>query len=343
MPSAYKTLLATIAGVIFAIQPCWSAEPLKIRIGYQGLPDKFLPMSFHRQDITPHAGVDYDVELIRFTSSSVEVTALGTEDINIATLGFSSFGVAVENAGMADLRLVADGYRDGVDGKYSYEFAVLREGPIHQISNLKGAVVASNGAGGVTDIATRSMLKRNGLDDRRDYTMIEASIPNMFPILLAGKAQLVSLGGSDTANPKVQASARTLFTERDALGVTEFGFFCARAHFLAANRDKLRMFFADLVRSTRWMIDPRNRDEAVRFAADFSKQPPEIIAAYYLLPTRDFYRDPDSRPDIGALQRNLDTMHEIGFLKSSFDAAKYVDLSLLEAALQSLDTQNSAK
>lgn len=103
-----QLFIATLAITIFATQSASSAEPLKIKIGYQTLPDKFLPMSFHRHDIAPHAGVDYDVEPTRFTSSSVEVTALDTGDIDIATLWFSSFGIAIENARMDDLRLIAD-------------------------------------------------------------------------------------------------------------------------------------------------------------------------------------------------------------------------------------------
>jgi NitT/TauT family transport system substrate-binding protein len=325
-----------VGGVIFTFQPAWCAESLKIKIGYQGIPEKFLAMNLHRRDIAPHAGIDYEVELTRFASSSVEVTALATEDINLATLGYSSFGIAVENARMNDLRLIADQYRDGVDGYYSYDFMVLRGGPIHQIADLRGAVVASNGAGSVTDIATRYILKRYGLEDRRDFTMIEVGIPNMLPMLLEGKAQLVSLGANDSVNPKVQASAKTLFTVHDALGVTEFAFFCARITFLDSNRERLAWFFEDMVRSTRWMRDPAHRDEAIKFAADFSKQPLDILSSYFLLPAKDFYRDPDSRPDVSALQRNLEAMRQVGFLKSRIDVAKYVDLSLLEGAIRDL-------
>src|SRR5215469_938862 len=129
---------------------------------------------------------------------------------------------------MEDLRLVADGYRDGVAGAYSNDFMVLKDGPIHVVEDLKGKVVASNGAGSVVDIAMRYMLKKHGLEDKRDYSLIEASLPNMFPMLQQGKADLVTMNAIYAHNPKIEQSARTLFTERDALGVTEFAFYCAR-------------------------------------------------------------------------------------------------------------------
>jgi sulfonate transport system substrate-binding protein len=329
--------IAVAAALTLAATFGAGAEPLKIKLGVQAIPDKLLPMSLHRADITPHAGTDYDVEFVRFTASSVEVTALATGDINLATLGYSSLGIALENARMDDLRLVADQYRDGVQGYYSNEFMVLKDSPIQRIEDLKGKVVASNGAGSVVDIAMRYMLKRHGLEDRRDYTMIEAALPNMFSMLAEQKAQLVTINAIYSANPKIQAGGRTLFTERDALGVTEFAFFCARTGFLNANRAALSAFFEDLVRSTRWMLDPAHRGEAIKFSSDYSKQSPDILASYYLLPEKDVYRDPDSRPDVAALQRNLEAMRELGFMKSSVDVTKYVDLTFLDAAVKRID------
>ena len=51
----------------------------------------------------------------------------------------------------------------------------------------------------------------------------------------------------------------------------------------------------------------------------------------------DFYRDPDARPDIGATQKNIDAMRELGFIKNSIDIAKYTDMSFIDAAVTRLD------
>jgi NitT/TauT family transport system substrate-binding protein len=37
-------------------------------------------------------------------------------------------------------------------------------------------------------------------------------------------------------------------------------------------------------------------------------------------------------PDLAALQRNVDTTAEMGFIKSRFDVKQYSDLSLVEEA-----------
>jgi NitT/TauT family transport system substrate-binding protein len=319
------------------------ADRLKIRIGYQASPEKLIAMKLGRTDIAPHLGKSYDVDFVLFQASSIEVTALATGDIDIATLGYSSFGIALDGAKMEDLRLVADGYRDGVAGAYSNDFMVKKDGPIHSVDDLKGKILASNGAGSVVDIAMRYMMKKHGFDDKRDYTLIEASLPNMLPMLIQGKADLVTANAIYSHNPKTMEAARTLFNERDALGVTEFAFYCARNGFLQRNGEALGDFFEDMVRATRWMLTPENRGEATRMLADITKQSPDVLATYYLLPGEDVYRDPDARIDIQALQHNLDAMQELGFIHSRIDAAKYNDPSFINAAVARLKPPYTAK
>ena len=63
-----------------------TADPLKIRIGMQTPPDKFLTMLAHRQDIVPHVDSSYELLPIRFAASSEEVTALASGDLDIGNL-----------------------------------------------------------------------------------------------------------------------------------------------------------------------------------------------------------------------------------------------------------------
>jgi NitT/TauT family transport system substrate-binding protein len=158
----------------------------------------------------------------------------------------------------------------------------------------------------------------------------------MFPMLLQGKADLVTMNAIYTHNPKVAEAARSLFTERDALGVTEFAFYCGRVGFLQQNQAALGDFFDDLVRVTRWMLAPQHRNEATGMLSEVSKQPPDVLSTYYLLHGEDVYRDPDARPDINALQHNLDAMLELGFVRSRIDVPSHTDLSFVDAAVARL-------
>ena len=75
--------------------------------------------------------------------------------------------------------MISDEFQDGVPGHYSNEFFVLNDGPIKKVEDLKGKVVATNAAGSAVDIASRAMLRKHGLEDKRDYTIIEAPFPTM--------------------------------------------------------------------------------------------------------------------------------------------------------------------
>jgi hypothetical protein len=57
----------------------------------------------------------------------------------------------------------------------------------------------------------------------------------------------------------------------------------------------------------------------------------------------DVYRDPDAKPDIDALQHNVDTIQELGFTRSQIDIAKHTDLSFINAAVARLKQPDSKK
>jgi sulfonate transport system substrate-binding protein len=44
------------------------------------------------------------------------ITALANNELEIANLAYSTLAIAVANAGMNDLRVIADEFRDGVEG-----------------------------------------------------------------------------------------------------------------------------------------------------------------------------------------------------------------------------------
>jgi NitT/TauT family transport system substrate-binding protein len=77
--------------------------------------------------------------------------------------------------------------------------------------------------------------------------------------------------------------------------------------------------------------------------AEVTKQSPEVLATYYLLPGEDVYRDPDARPDVDALQHNLDAMQELGFIRGRIDVAKHTDLSFINAAVARLKQPGATK
>ena len=115
------------------------------------------------------------------------------------------------------------------------------------------------------------------------------------------------------------------------MGETQTTLMAARAPFIERNRAALVDFFEDWQRATRWFLDPRNRAEALAVLARFTRQP-ESVYADWAFTRRDYYRDPEVRPNLKALQSNLAVQKQLGFLKADIDVGRYADLSLVEEA-----------
>ena len=60
---------------------------------------------------------------------------------------------------MTDIRIIADEFRDGIEGYDSNLYMVLKDGPIKSIADMKGKIFATNGIGGGQDIFARVMFE----------------------------------------------------------------------------------------------------------------------------------------------------------------------------------------
>ena len=196
------------------------------------------------------------LEVVRVGGTPALVSAMANDAIEIGNHSYSSLAIAIQNAGMDDLRVIADQFQDGVPGHSTTQFYVLKDSPVQKVSDLKGKVVASNAAGSAVDIAMRAMLRKNGLEDKRDYTHLEAPLPTMRAILLDKKADLVPSVVPFQYDPELQRIGRVLFTQRDAIGLSQMIVWTARKGFIDKNRAALVDFIEDAVRVQRWYLDP---------------------------------------------------------------------------------------
>jgi NitT/TauT family transport system substrate-binding protein len=307
------------------------ADLLDIRIAWVVPVGNWASIIYEKKDLMTHYGKTYTVTPTHFAGTPPMITALAAGELDIADLAYSSFATAVENAGMTDLKFIADEAQDGAEGHDSGAFYVLKDGPIQKVEDLKGKVVADVGAGSAVDIAMKAMLKKRGLETPRDYTVVEAAFPNMEALLEQKKADLIAAVQPFTLKPSFIANTRPLFTDIDALGgPTQFVVWTAHADYIAKNRAVLVDMFEDAIRATRWLTDPKNHDAVVLLAAQITKQPPEQLQ--YVFTKTDLYRDPNMLPNIPNLQRAVDAQAEVGLLKQKLDVAPYADLSMVKEA-----------
>lgn len=308
-----------------------AAGPQHIHFGWANTPAQLPPVIFANPSILKHYGRSYDITMEYFKGSAPQITALASGDLQIAAFAFSSFGLAIQNARMTDLRLIGDLYQDGVDGYYSSQYVVRADGPIKTVKDLKGKTLASNGIGGAIDMAMRKELRDAGLEDKRDYSVIEVNFPNMPAMLDENKVALAGMVAPFSLQQIRSGKARALFSIKDAMGPTQTTLMAARAPYIAANRAVLLDMMEDLQIGTKWLLDPANRKPALELVAHVTKQPVSAFD-FWLFTRQDYYRDPEVRPNVAALQNNLNVQKQLGFLKIAIDLKKFTDLSLVDEA-----------
>lgn len=326
-----RLLVAALTAMALCSAPAVNAQqPVKIRVSWVAPVSNWGSIWLEKKDLARHLGKSYVLEATRFAGTPPMVTAMASGELEVANFAYSTLGIAIKNAGMDDLRVIAHEFRDGAAGHYSQEYLVLADGPVKSVADLKGKVIATNAAGSAVDVATRAMLRKAGLEDKRDYTVVEAPFPAMRAMLAEKKVDMVPGVLPFSLDPELRKIARPIFLQRDAIGETEMLVWAVRKPFIDKNRAALVDFMEDTLRIVRWYLNPANQKDAAEIASSVTKQPVERFG--WLFTNKDYYRDSNMLPNLDALQKNLDMTTDLGFVKGKVDLAAHVDFSIVKEA-----------
>jgi NitT/TauT family transport system substrate-binding protein len=326
--------LALLLAVPLSVPAAKAQQPVKIRNSWVAPVANWASILLEKKDLARHMGKSYVMEPVRYAGTPLIVTAMANNELEVGNLAYSTLGIAIQNAGLSDLRVISDEFQDGVPGYYSEEFMVLNDNPIKKVEDLKGKVIATNAAGSAIDVAMRAMLRKHGLEDKRDYTLVEAPFPTMRAMLAEKKVSMIPAVLPFSLDPELRKIAHPLFKQSEAIGVTQMIVWTARKPFLDKNRAAMVDFMEDTLRITRWYLDPKNHKEAMEIAGRVTKQPAERFD--WVFTHRDTYHDPNMIPNLDALQRNVDMTHDLGFIRAKLDVRKYTDLSIVQEAAKRL-------
>ncbi len=310
------------------------AEPVKIRMSWVAPLANWGSIVLEKKDLLTHMGKSYTLESTRYQGTPQMIAAIANNELEVASLAYSSLAIAIENAGLSDIRVIGDEFQEGKPGFYTDGYWVRKDSGINKVEDLKGKVIGTNGGGSAVDVGVRAMLKKHGLEDKRDYTLLEGPLPAMPAMLLEKKADLIPAVLPFALNPKLNAEGKMLFSISDAIGPIDMIVLCARQSFIDKNRAAMVDYMEDLLRVVHWYLDPKNHEEAAKIASKITKAPPERFG--WLFTNKDNYRDPNLLPNLDALQHNIDTVRDLGLVKSHIDIKKYADLSVVQEAAKRL-------
>ena len=132
-------------------------------------------------------------------------------------------------------------------------------------------------------------------------------------MLLEKKADLIPAVLPFALNPKLKADGKVLFTLKDRrMGKTQMIVWTARSRSSTRTAPRCRLHGGH-VAVVRWFQDPKNHDAAAEIASKITKAPaaPLRLALYQA----GHLSRPELAARLEALQRNIDTIQDSGFVK----------------------------
>jgi NitT/TauT family transport system substrate-binding protein len=286
-------------------------------------------LDYLKQNVLKNYGKSYtlDMTFTRGTPEAASLLAAGQADV--ATLSSPAFAtIIVKDAVPGGLTVISDNYQDGHPGNATNSFMVLKDSPIRSIADLKGKKIGINAYASAVDLALRVVLKKNGIDPRRDVEIVEIAFPNIASAIREKRIDCGVLVIPFLAVESPKGDLRTVFTGGDAFGPSSVIFQVTTNAFLKNNPDAVRGFLADYVDGLAWFYDPANREKAIQLVSNFTKSPQDVLNSYFAT-GRDYYRDPNACVSSQTVQKPLDAMFEEKLIDRRIDVSKYLDLSFL--------------
>jgi NitT/TauT family transport system substrate-binding protein len=325
-------ILAVLAAAIL-LSAGASAEPVKLRVQWSATPGHPTPLMplvpKYGPDVLLHYGKSYVVEPMFMGGGGAALTALGSGDVDLASINPQAFVLGLMEAKL-DIRAIGQQLSEGVPGFHGSSFWV-RADEVKTIADLKGKIIGVSALGTNIDAAARTMLARAGLEAGKDYQFVEIRFTAQLAALESKRVDAAILLQPFNLIAKKNPAYKSLFSVADVIGAQETSSWIGKADFIVKNRAVLVDFLEDNIRMRRWSYDPKTRQEALKLVAEVTKQPIENFQEWTFTEA-DFFRDPNCLIDVARFQKNVDDLHALKILPMTAQVADKIDNSLAKEA-----------
>jgi ABC-type nitrate/sulfonate/bicarbonate transport system substrate-binding protein len=210
---------------------------------------------------------------------------------------------------------------------------------VNDFSDLKGKILAVDAPTTGYAIVMICILKQHGLELNRDYTF--KAFGNSMK-----RAEAMSRGeawGGMMKLPDEEIQKRgfkILARSEDYVHDYARGLGAARREWANANEELLVRFVRAMIRATDWVVDPKNREEAIRLLVPENKNSrARAKEMYEESVSPGFGITPRSRIDLEGIRTVLQLRETVGLMKPPLPKAKkYIDERFYKKALATLNS-----
>jgi NitT/TauT family transport system substrate-binding protein len=290
-----------------------AAAPVRLRVAYSELtPGQAVPWISYEAGVFARHGLDVE---LRYIASAQTVAAVLADEVEIA-IGGGQAAISSRLAGSDVLIFL------GVTNWLPYDLMVMPE--INSVDDLRGRTLGVSRFGSSSDVATRRVLRRLGLEPERDVVLIQTgSLQERIAAMRAG-----AVAGGLASPPQTTLLRRAGFK---TLLLNSVAF--AKESWLRTNEAVAQAFTNAMLEGIHFA--KTNRAVAERVIGQYLKlDDPEMLAeAYDYYIARHMSRVP--YPSLEAGQQYLESVSETDPRAAGARVGDFFDLRFLERAVAS--------
>ncbi|HWP23453.1 MAG TPA: ABC transporter substrate-binding protein [Candidatus Binatia bacterium] len=207
-------------------------------------------------------------------------------------------------------------------------------------ADLKGKTLGVSTLTGGTTLMVHEVLEKAYKLKESDYKLlVVGTSPERYAALKGGSVQASFMGPPFTFRA-AKDGFRKLANFHDYLGPILFTTDFAHANYLKSNRAEVVRYLKSMIEATRWLYDPKNKEEAIAIHMKALKSPRESAEEDYKYLVQDFQPFPrDGLVSKVSFDKTMELRAKEGMYqgKKLPSLVDYVDNSYIEEALKQLE------
>jgi len=268
------------------------------------------------------------VEVIIIRGATNVVRAVLSETVPIGRINPDYVIGAIEKG--AKVKIVAANME-----KIPYDIYARQE--IKTGADLKGKTLGVSTLTGGTTLMVHEVLEKAYKLNENDYKLlIVGTSPERYAALKGGSVHATFMGPPFTFRA-AKDNFRKLANFHEYLGPILFTTDFAHANYIKSNRGEIVRYQKSMIEATRWLYDPKNKEEALAIHMKVLKSPRESAEEDYKYLVQDFQPFPrDGSVSKVSFDKTMDLRAKEGIYqgKKMPTASDYVDNAIIEEAIK---------